>query len=299
MLANETIFTHWGIKVLESKMLSERAVLLQANDGSEWIMKRKMGLNAAKKELTLLHFLNQQKINAPVPIPSKSGEYIFEREQEQYCLYSYLHGKVFSMEESLSFPHLFGKQLADLHKVLDEKKLEVGFIEKDLYQMVYGWAVKKIDEVDGHGCSQLKSIYNEMEIDFKKKVSSLKRQVIHRDAHFKNMIHINEQEMGILDFEIAEVNVRIFDLCYCATSVLNEIFYDEGLRDQWILFVEKLVASYHQDNPLSQLEYDSLGYVMLSIQSIFMAYFAHIPHLYQINKEMFLWIYEKKNLFNW
>ncbi|MGE8204525.1 phosphotransferase enzyme family protein [Heyndrickxia sp. NPDC080065] len=294
MLTKEIIFKHWGLMVSEIKQLSERAALLQSNDGSQWVIKRKMGEDAAKNELKLLIYLNKQKMKVPSPFLSINGDYFVNVEEEKYCLYSYLPGKVFSASESLQHPQLFGKTLAVLHKGMDQEKLEADFVKKDLYQMVYGWAVDQIGKVDDH--IQLKTIFQEMEMELRDRVGNIKKQLIHRDAHFKNMVYFKEQEMGIIDFEIAEVNVRIFDLCYCATSVLNEIFLDKRLKEQWIHFVEKLVDTYHQNNPLSQLEYGSIWYVMLSIQAIFMAYFAHIPHLYKINKEMFLWIYEKKEL---
>lgn len=294
VIDKEQLSKLWGIDVSKVKELSERAALLQLNDGSQWVLKRKMGVEATKNELTLLLYLNKQKQNVPVPIPTQNGDYVVDVDQEKYCLYSYMPGQVFSVGESLQHPELFGKLLAVLHMEMDKEELEAGFIRKDLYHMVYGWAVEQIGEVDDH--SRLKTIFQEIESDFQQKVSSLKIQLIHRDAHFKNMVYMKEQEMGIIDFEIAEVNVRIFDLCYCATSVLNEIFLDERLIVQWISFVRNLIDSYHKTNPLSQVEYDSIWYVMLAIQSIFMAYFSQIPNLYQMNKEMFLWIYKNKHV---
>lgn len=46
--------------------------------------------------------------------------------------------------------------------------------------------------------------------------------------------------MGVIDFEIAEVNVNIFDLCYCLTSVLSEVFINNNMRHNWIIFVGEI-----------------------------------------------------------
>ncbi|WP_062052125.1 hypothetical protein [Bacillus sp. JCM 19034] len=64
----------------------------------------------------------------------------------------------------------------------------------------------------------------------------------------------------------------------------------------WLEFVGKLIASYNQVNPLSSNEKASIWYVMLCIQTIFMAYFSNNEDFFKMNKEMFQWIFENRNL---
>jgi prepilin-type processing-associated H-X9-DG protein len=45
-------------------------------------------------------------------------------------------------------------------------------------------------------------------------------QLIHRDAHPANMLFLDGRISGWLDFELIVRGPRLFDLCYCATSIL-------------------------------------------------------------------------------
>ncbi len=164
---------------------------------------------------------------------------------------------------------------------------------KDLYKMVYGFAVNEIRKVD-HS-NELYSIYEDLEQDVKKIVNMLPKQLIHRDAHIHNIIFNNNHLSGVIDYEIVEINVNIFDLCYCSTSVLCEVFTKEELRGKWFNYVGNLVTGYNQVNPLSANEKESIWYVMLCIQTIFMGYFSSNKDIYKINKAMFQWIYENRN----
>ncbi|WP_082687107.1 phosphotransferase [Bacillus sp. FJAT-27445] len=120
--------------------------------------------------------------------------------------------------------------------------------------------------------------------------------LIHRDAHIHNILFQNNRLSGVIDFDFAEFNVRLFDLCYCCTSILSEVFLNESRREKWLLFVGEIVAGYNQLNSLSTSELKSIWYViMLSIQTIFMAYFVNNSSLYELNKAMFRWIYDNKD----
>ncbi|MCT4574177.1 aminoglycoside phosphotransferase, partial [Bacillus thuringiensis] len=86
-----------------------------------------------------------------------------------------------------------------------------------------------------------------------------------------------------IDFEILENNVKIFDLCYCCTSVLSELFSNERLRGKWLHIVCKVFEGYYKQNDLTKEELKAIWYVMLSIQIIFIAYFVQLPDLLKLN----------------
>ena len=48
--------------------------------------------------------------------------------------------------------------------------------------------------------------------------------------HLSNVIFKDNEFQGFIDFELLESNVRVFDLCYCCTSILSELYSDEVLR---------------------------------------------------------------------
>jgi len=50
--------------------------------------------------------------------------------------------------------------------------------------------------------------------------SGLPAHLIHRDIHPANMLMADGQVSGYLDFDLACVGIRLFDPCYCLTSML-------------------------------------------------------------------------------
>lgn len=285
----------WGIETSNTKVLSDRATLIVSNDGEKFILKKKGSLELVESELKLLKHLRDNNFLSQQPIKNNLEDYFFTEKSGTYCLYDFLEGEPFSAVDSLQnhkTPYLLGETIGTLNKLMKEIDFQHYFPEKDLYQMVYGFAVKQINEVDA--CEQLRTIYQELEEDIKQVVHQLPKQLIHRDAHIHNLIFQNSKLSGVIDFEIAEVNVSTFDACYCCTSILSEVFGDEKWRRRWIEFVGELVASYNRFNPLSAGEFRSIWYVMLCIQTIFMSFFSRNPSIYETNKAMFLWIYENR-----
>ncbi|MEK4485682.1 phosphotransferase [Psychrobacillus sp. FSL H8-0484] len=289
------ISSSWGINIKDYKGLSERATLIISDDEEKFILKKKASLTQFESELKLLKHLKDNGFQAQFPISDKLGSWIVSYKGDYYCIYNYLDGETFSASESLQnpiAPKLLGRTIAVLNNTMNSINFANEFPNKDLFHMVYGFAVKEIEKMDGS--EKLLKVYQQLEKEIKTVVDSLTKQLIHRDSHIHNIVFKDEILTGVIDFEIAEVNVNIFDICYCSTSVLSEVFFKENSRESWIKFVGDLVSEYNQYSLLSTKELKSIWYVMLCIQTIFMAYFTNNKEIYKINKEMFFWIYENK-----
>jgi Ser/Thr protein kinase RdoA (MazF antagonist) len=65
-------------------------------------------------------------------------------------------------------------------------------------------------------------------------VATLPQTVIHRDPHPGNMLFEDGYLSGVLDFDLMMRGPRIFDPCYCATSMLLAQFLDERHREYWL-----------------------------------------------------------------
>ncbi len=291
------ITSHWDIPISTAETLSERALLLHTSSEEEIVLKKKGIEEIASNEIKLLLHLHKHDFKVQVPLAATNGKYIISYNGENYCMFTYIKGEVFSAMEALEnncVPQLLGKNIASLHKALEkDDSTDYKFSKKDLYQQVYGWAVDEI--LNSKENEPLKELFEKLQTEFQEKIELLPKQLIHRDAHFKNIIFHDNNFAGFIDFEIAENNVRLFDICYCSTSVLNEVFSEERMRDKWITFVEALFENYQAVNKLSPIEKYSIWHVMLAIQAIFMAYFAKDAFLFNINKDMFLWIYNIKS----
>ena len=112
--------------------------------------------------------------------------------------------------------------------------------------------------------------------------------------HLSNVIFKDNEFQGFIDFELLESNVRVFDLCYCCTSILSELYSDEELRRKWQHIISKIFEGYNKQNILMKEELQSIWYVMLSIQVIFITYFVQLKDLLKLNEEMFFWIFANK-----
>lgn len=288
-----SICKQWGKEIKETKKLSDKALLVITKDEDKLVLKVKRNEQATANENELLKFLNSNEIDVQYPLNNTYGETFVTHNDRNYCLYTFIEGETFSAKECLDnpkAPELLGKTMASLHKLMNGVTFSHFFPQKDLYKMVTSYAFPEILKVDND--EELKKIFQTFVEDLEERIEGLPKQLIHRDTHIFNFIFQDHKLSGVIDFEIAEVNVRIFDLCYCATSVLNEIFPDKNQRENWLQFVKGLFGSYNKANPLSEHEMNSIWHVMLCIQLIFMAFFSKNTPIYNVNKSMFIWIYK-------
>lgn len=290
------ITAHWGLHVKEYTELSESTYMLNTIHNEKYILKKKDSKEVMERELKLLRHLKADRVPTLYPLLNRSGEMLVSHQGNYYVVYNFLDGKPFSPKEIMNHsavPGLLGETIAELHKSLATLEAPEYLPKRDLYQVLSDWAVKEIHKHDS-GNQVLTCIFNELKGELKNKIGHLPVQIIHRDAHLYNLIYKDNKLSGIIDFDIAEVNVRIFDLCYCCTSILSENYLQEHLREKWILFAQELIANYHAKNPLNETELESIWLIMLSIQAIFMAFFIGNDPVYLINRNMFIWLYENK-----
>ncbi|PEJ59967.1 aminoglycoside phosphotransferase [Bacillus sp. AFS002410] len=291
------IVSNWDLAVIYIHVISNKVSIFTNVDGKKYVLKQKeAGLKEIIKEHELLNYLNSKNISVQIPLINKNGEDFCEYKEEFFAIYEYFEGDIITPKECLEgghFPKLFGEAIAKLHKAMETFKDEHDFTKRNLYNNVFGWAVNVINS--NKKINELNLIFEEIEADVKNISEVLPKQLIHRDPHTSNFIMKHNELVGIIDFEIAEESIRIFDVCYCATSILNEVFSDHTLRQDWIAFVGELFNRYSSINQLSDVEANSIWHTMLCIQTIFMAYFIDYPNLFDSNKEMFLWIYENRN----
>lgn len=131
---------------------------------------------------------------------------------------------------------------------------------------------------------------------FGKIINQLPTQVIHRDINPSNMIFDNGEFKGFIDFDLTEINVRIFDICYCATAMLSECFSKPNVDiNKWLEILDNLVEGYDSINKLSDSEKQAMPYVIYSIQIICISYFSQYDKyidLTDINTKMLKWLIE-------
>ena len=104
---------------------------------------------------------------------------------------------------------------------------------------------------------------------------SLPQQIIHRDPNPGNII-LSENNWGILDFDLSEKNIRIFDPCYAATAILSESFEADNSDKlhQWIMIYKNIIYGYDEVVKLSDNEWKAIPFVIITNQLISTAWFS-------------------------
>ena len=139
-------------------------------------------------------------------------------------------------------------------------------------------------------------ILNELKGLFNRGDDELPRQIIHRDPNPSNIL-MTDKQWGILDFDLAERNIRIYDPCYAATAILSESF--EASNDQklqkWCKIYKNILYGYDSVAKLTKTEWKAAPYVVLANQLVCTIWFSkkeQYQELYEINKKMTWWIIE-------
>ncbi|PEA54184.1 aminoglycoside phosphotransferase [Bacillus pseudomycoides] len=226
----------------------------------KYILKKKENLDQIITEIKLLTTLSKYNIKVQLPLQTLEGDDFVSYENTYYCMYEYLSGSCLEVKDINRlkvFACDIGKEIAKLHQALSPLHTEIQLIERNLFTTVYNWAKPTIEEspiVNPKVIQRMKQLKPDME----KILPSLPKQIIHRDTHLSNLVFDGNSFVGFLDFEIAEINIRIFDVCYCLTSILSELFTNEKLKNQWFSLIKPIIEGYNTQTPLAQEERSAL-----------------------------------------
>lgn len=186
-----------------------------------------------------------------------------------------------------------GENIAKLHnklKFFDIDDFEQANIYDDCISSLD--KVKQLADLSNYFCKKYKN-------DFGKLINKLPTQPIHRDINPSNMIFAGKEFKGFVDFDLTEVNVRVFDICYCATAVLSECFNNKINFEVWQEILDNLIKGYNRIDKLSEYEINAIPYVIYSIEIICIAYFSKydkFDELTETNISMLKWLIKNTSL---
>lgn len=186
-----------------------------------------------------------------------------------------------------SIAFTIGENIAKLHNKL--KFYDIDDFEQDnIYDNCINnlYKVKKFANLSNEFCEKYKN-------EFGKLINKLPTQAIHRDINPSNMIFDEKEFKGFVDFDLTEVNVRIFDICYCATAILSECFNNQINFEVWQEILDNLIKGYNRIDNLSKDEIKAIPYVICSVEIICIAYFSKydkFEELTERNISMLKWL---------
>lgn len=291
----DEILKHWSLEIRDVKSMT--STTWSIND--QYILKRNKSCIQTRKNIDVMILLGQQGYPTPKVVLTRDHESFYHDSPWYYTLMEKVQGRHLSLDEAMTNKKLcfnIGKAIAELHEGL--KTLE-GHIK--LYDNIYlnelkGWIKEKLTTYRRSTFAY--DIYPEMIEQMTAVYFLLPRQPIHRDVHLKNMIFQKETLIGYIDFDISQINARIFDLAYFGVGILVEIFYDEEKRLKWPDFMSWVIEGYESIAELQGIEKDHLYLVMCSIEILFVAYHAsdEEKHLAYAADDVLKWLWSRMSI---
>jgi len=293
------VLKQWGPELAEADLAPIVDGVWRCRLGKKtYILKRRTNRTRVWDENDLLKWLKEKGQPISLLLCTAEGVPWAEDQGVFYVLYPYLDGTPGNELPSFSEPYAseMGRGLASLHQALASYQCSGVFPGFDLFHDVASYAWKVVRGYSSikfhHRLYHLEQAISEQLVN---PYEALPRQLIHRDLHPGNLVFVDGHLGGILDFDRIRIGIRLFDLCYLATSVLSSGFNDPKQREDWVGFVQALTQGYSAVQPLEKTEGHAFLYIIYLIQLLFTAYHLDVGNsdLADLNLGMLFWIYDQ------
>jgi Ser/Thr protein kinase RdoA (MazF antagonist) len=266
---------HVGLVEAISSYSGNVSLVTTAEHGC-FILKKRPDPAAAEREIKILCRLSE--VGAPVAVPVRTVDEAWYASSggQIFCLYPQLPGEI--VEEhyaghATARARMFGQAIGFLHSCLLKCGNLSGYRDMRLMEQIREWAIPCIREhttaVDGDSIEQ---IWTEVEQELGPVYDELPTQLIHRDLHPANMLFDSGGLAGFVDFEMVVRGPRIFDVCYCGTSLLASGFLDTEKMRCWPALFRSLLKGYQEVCPLIPSELMALRGTLAAIELLFAAF---------------------------
>jgi len=269
--------------------------------GNVWAVGTDYILKTGKREMLLKNIkiskeLHRQGFSSSLPIPTKTGnEYLDGK--EVFILYRGLKGKPLPRtdrfgDNRIKFGEKYGRSIARLHKALRAIQKDISPDEVNLYKNVINWALPNVKQQNiqwNMGIDD--SFFDDYIEKFGMLYDKLPKQLIHRDPNPSNILFDGDEVSGFIDFDLSEINIRLWDVCYCATGILSE--GSDEAYEKWLEILSGILHGYDMEDKLTSEEKQAVFYVLCSIQMICVAFFENkdmYKELAKTNRQMLKFI---------
>ena len=301
------ILRNWGfedekitdIVYAESGNISESACYV----GDNYVIKYSANLGKVQTHITLSQAIESVGLSSATPIKNTQGEYVVTNGDLYFYVTKRLVGKQLKastmyLDDYLPKARFIGEVIGQLSLALS--KVDATVNESNIYVSAREWAIPTLAEK----INLPEEFIKRYEKEFGEIYELLPQQIIHRDPNPGNII-LSDDNWGILDFDLSEKNIRIFDPCYAATAILSESFENDNLDklSQWVVIYKNILYGYDEVAKLSDNEWKAIPFVIITNQFISTAWFSKqekYKDIYEINKKMTEWMLEnfESMLFN-
>jgi Ser/Thr protein kinase RdoA (MazF antagonist) len=244
--------------------------------GCSYILREMPDAPRAEREYTLLTSLLQAGAPVGPPILTETGSPWSLNEGKVYCLYPLVPGQPYKDHYCLGAAQRaerLGAATAFFHTCLLKCSSLSGYSTMDLVRQLRESVLPQVESskelADTGRVVQLASGLID---EYAGLFAELPVQLIHRDMHPGNILFGQDQLSGWIDFDQVTRGPRIFDLCYCGTSILANGFDDPEKRPVWPELFRSLVYGYESITPLSPHERQVLFGMLAAIELFFIGW---------------------------
>jgi len=234
--------------------------------GGKYILKSFLSdCETAKRVACLNDLLYRANAPAAKHYKSKTGNF-----------YALSHGGYFTLAEKLPGAHggiyegdsqkraySLGKNLAKLHLALKTLDGKAHAYDMDTMDELRGWILK---EVNDKNIAVQRDVIDYC-LEFDALYHRLPRQIIHRDPHKGNMLFLNDEITGFIDFDISQVNIRVFDMCYAFSP-------PEDKFDKWLSLRPYFFSGYYKISEISKDEMAGFAYMCILLELLCAAFWS-------------------------
>ncbi len=252
------------------------------------------------KNLKIAKALNRHGFQSAMPVITRDGS-DYADGTEVFVLTHRLPGgpldkSVRYGSNRFEYGEKYGRSIAGLHRALIEIQSDIAPDDVNPYQVVTDWALPNVRQQNSQWNMGLTEEFFQDYINtFGAQIGRLPKQLIHRDPNPDNILFDGGEVSGFLDFDISEINVRLWDVCYCTTGILSESGEED--YDKWFDILSGVLHGYDDGNSLTSEEKQAVYYVICSIQMIFIAYCEEqeLKQLAKTNRNMLRFIAGNKD----
>lgn len=288
----ENLLKQWNIecnKIIEVQKkvwYIDDSYYLKSVENKEWI-----------KNLQIYRRLRELGIPSPEVISTIDGNNYVEHNASFYYLSRKLKGRHYSKEEVMKDPEtarFVGKIIARLHKAFSALTDEYKFYNNNFVDELKGWIKNNLEEYVPNSFTY--EVYSESVNELDLVYGDLVRHLIHRDLHLGNLLFVDRMITGYIDFDLAQVNARIFDLAYFLVGWIVDEVNDDEFMNNWKHSVLAMLEGYQEELKLTETELKSLGIMMCCIEILFVAYFSSVKDLDNTRKaeECLKWLWRNR-----
>ena len=260
--------------------------------GEDLVIKYTGNLGNTKKAIEISKALESLGLSSPAIVPTKDGREYVENGELYFMLTKRVEGeRIMASKLYLNDYEAKARFIGEIVGQLDLalSKIDVIADDAELEKAVSEWAVPNLKGRLNIEEDSMDEIAQRFAVLYK----DLPRQVVHRDPNPSNIILVKDK-WGFIDFELSEINARIFDPCYAATAILSETFEDkEEMLLKWTSVMKEIMYGYDSVVKMTESEKEAIPYMILANQFISTAFFADkdkYEELYKTNKKMTEWI---------